>query len=152
MGVKMKAQAALILLSVLTSAIMASPFEKNIDISVKPSTFEGRAAEVPSASSRFFFPDWCQIYKGNCVNGCSTNSCDAVCTVSSWLATCTYQCGETTSLCQQTDDSTAAPTDAPSDSPSDSPSAAPSVSSSAFPSVSPSASSSASPSPSSPAI
>merc|ERR1712083_391661 len=94
-SVKMKA--ALILLSVLTSIIMA--METDSDSKVKVSFGPSSSGErQPRGSARFFF-NWCGKYMANCVPGCSSSSCDAVCTVSSWLATCTYTCNQVTSNC-----------------------------------------------------
>ena len=44
----------------------------------------------------YFFPTWTDKYD------CLVESCDATCTVSSWLFNCEYQCGAVTDLCTQT--------------------------------------------------
>merc|ERR1711936_200731 len=92
-AVKMKA--SLVLLCGLASVSLGKNLE-TLDVSVTESEAGGRSG---GASTRFF---WRQLYQGNCVAGCSVNSCDATCTVSSWLFTCEYQCGHVTDTCSQT--------------------------------------------------
>merc|ERR1711990_734012 len=108
---------ALILLSALTSGLLSRRVDHTNNIKVSFGEAKGRAG----ASTRFF---WCQIYQGNCVSGCSVESCEATCTVSSWLFNCEYQCGDVTDQCTQAGADGAETTEAPTEAPPEVPTTA----------------------------
>merc|ERR1719232_775162 len=56
----------------------------------------------PVAGTRFF---WCTAYQGNCVDACKGESCSAMCSVSSLLFNCDFECGSVSSECSGPEDS-----------------------------------------------
>merc|ERR1711936_435336 len=108
---------ALIILSALTSGLRSRGLESN-NVEVSFGEAQGRA----SGLSKGFF--WCNIYQKKCVSGCSVESCDATCTVSSWFFTCEYQCGDVTDQCTQAGADGAETTEAPTEAPPEVPTTA----------------------------
>ena len=88
---------SIVILALVSTQVLAKP---TVSLSFSPGS---EVVVGAGASTRLF---WCemlevsQVYQARCGAGCSSHSCDDVCTLSSLVYTCHYQCSQLNQDCK----------------------------------------------------